>query len=69
MSATKVIGIPASGTVHVHKATCRDIGTYHGLTYDDCYHIEAATKAEVVSQLPEGTEVVWFPCTKALRKA
>jgi len=62
----QLIGIPADGQLHMHKSTCRDIGTYRGTTYDDCEHITAANKDEASTRLPQPWPLNWFPCTRAL---
>lgn len=64
----QLIGIPQDTSTHIHRASCRDIGSadYHGLTYDDCQHIEAVTKTEVAAQIDGPLN--YFPCTRKLRK-
>ena len=70
MTTTKVLGIPHQGTIHIHRASCRDISSveYHGQTYDTCYHIEVESRTEIPGKLPEGAELVWFPCSKKIKK-
>jgi hypothetical protein len=65
----KIIGIPVGDKVHVHKAGCRDIGTYtgNGLTYDDCAHGEANTRGDVESLLGRTDGIEYFPCVKGVK--
>jgi hypothetical protein len=66
----QLIGIPADGQLHVHKGSCRDIGSaaYNGITYDDCEHLTAESKTEAAFRFPRSMSLNWFPCTKSLRK-